>query len=239
MPAAAFGYEGKRVLVVGGATGMGAAAAKTAAELGAEIIVMDVAPVEYPTAQTLEVDLRDKASVDAAIDQVEGPVHAIFSCAGIGDGAGLMRINFISQRHLIERMLREGKLPRGAAIAMVSSAGGMGWQNNLPQLVEFLRCQGWEAASDWVDHHDGTDNYLFSKQVMNAYVAREAFELVKQGVRLNAVLPAPPTRPSLGRTPTSGSPSERPTARSWASLRSRPRRSATPSSSSAATPQAV
>jgi NAD(P)-dependent dehydrogenase (short-subunit alcohol dehydrogenase family) len=41
----AFGYEGKRVLVIGGATGMGAAAAKTVADLGAEVVVMEVAEV--------------------------------------------------------------------------------------------------------------------------------------------------------------------------------------------------
>lgn len=40
-------YNGKRALVVGGATGMGAAAAKSAAELGAEVIVLDYAPVDY------------------------------------------------------------------------------------------------------------------------------------------------------------------------------------------------
>ena len=33
-----FRYDDKRVLVVGGATGMGAAAAKMAKELGAEIV---------------------------------------------------------------------------------------------------------------------------------------------------------------------------------------------------------
>ena len=171
------------------------AAAQTAADLGAEVVVMDVAPVDYPTAKTLRVDLRDKASVDAAIDQVDRPVDAILSCAGISAGPGLMLINFIAQRHLIERMRADGKIGRGAAIAMISSAGGMGWQNNLPQLVDFLRCEGWEAAADWVDRHDGTDNYVFSKQVMNAYVAREAFELVQHGIRLNAVLPGPTDTP--------------------------------------------
>ena len=44
-------YDGKRALVVGGATGMGAAAAKSAAELGAEVVVMDYAPVTYDFAQ--------------------------------------------------------------------------------------------------------------------------------------------------------------------------------------------
>ena len=40
-----FRYDGKRVLVVGGATGMGAAAAKRAAALGGEAVVMDYTAV--------------------------------------------------------------------------------------------------------------------------------------------------------------------------------------------------
>ena len=41
----AFRYDDKRVLVVGGATGMGAAAAELALDAGAEVVVMDRAPV--------------------------------------------------------------------------------------------------------------------------------------------------------------------------------------------------
>ena len=46
-------YDGKRAVVVGGATGMGAAAAKAAAELGAEVIVLDYAPVNYDVAKAI------------------------------------------------------------------------------------------------------------------------------------------------------------------------------------------
>jgi NAD(P)-dependent dehydrogenase (short-subunit alcohol dehydrogenase family) len=191
-----FRYDGKRVLVVGGATGMGAAAAQTAADLGGEVIVMDVAAIDYPCAQELKVDLREQSSVDAAIDQIDGPIDAVFSCAGVADGTGgLMRINFIAQRHLIDRLLDEGKLRRGSAIVMISSAAGMGWQGNLPQLVEFLDCDDWDAMASWVDSHEGSDSYLFSKQAMNAYVVRESFTLIKQGVRLNCVLPGPTDTP--------------------------------------------
>ncbi len=195
MSGAGFRYDGKRVLVVGGATGMGAAAAQSVAELGAEVIVMDVASVEYPCTQTLKVDLRDQASVETAIKQISAPINAIFSCAGVADGPGLMVINFIAQRHLIDRLLEQGKLGRGAAIAMISSAAGMGWQNNLPQTLEFLDCAGWEAAAAWVESHPGTDNYLFSKQVMSTYVARESFHLLRKGIRLNSVLPGPTDTP--------------------------------------------
>ena len=195
MGANRFRYDDKRVLVVGGATGMGAAAAKSVAELGAEVIAMDVADIDYPCAQVIQVDLRDRASVDAAISEIAGPLHAIFSCAGIASGEGLMLINFISQRHIIDRLLEAGTLGHGASIAMISSAGGMGWQSNLPQTVDFLESKDWESAAQWLEANPGNDHYLFSKQVMNTYVAREAPRLLRQGIRLNAVLPGPTDTP--------------------------------------------
>lgn len=47
----AFRYEGKRALVVGGATGMGAATAQLVQNAGAELVVMDYADVTLPNAQ--------------------------------------------------------------------------------------------------------------------------------------------------------------------------------------------
>src|SRR5690606_31089941 len=82
----AFRYDGKRALVVGGATGMGAATARILQDIGADVVVMDYAPVTQEGVQYIQVDLRDQASIDAAIDQCGGPVHAIFACAGVADG---------------------------------------------------------------------------------------------------------------------------------------------------------
>jgi len=97
----AFRLDGKRVLVVGGATGMGAAAAAL------------------------------------ALDACGGPVHALLACAGVADGApGIERINFVGHRHLIDRMIEEGMLGRGAAIGFISSAAGLGWEANLEEFRE-------------------------------------------------------------------------------------------------------
>ena len=190
-----FRYDGKRALVVGGATGMGAAAARRAAALGAEVAAMDFAAVDYPVASAIQVDLRDRAALDAAIDRVGGPVDAIFSAAGIGDGPGLMRVNFIAHRHLIERMLAEGTLRRGCAVCFISSVAGLGWEGNLPTLLDFLATPDYESAVAWVDAHEGTNNYLFSKQAINAYVARQAYPFATKGVRINAICPGPTDTP--------------------------------------------
>ena len=190
-----FNYDGKRVLVVGGATGMGAAAAKAAAGLGAEVVVLDRAPVDYPVRAMIGVDLQDLAALDAAIDQLGGPVDAVFSAAGISAGPGLMRINFIAHRHLIDRLVGEGTLTAGSAVCLISSVAGLGWQNHLPRLTDFLSTPGYEAADKWVSAHEGTNTYTFSKQAINAYVAREAYPLMARGIRINAICPGPTDTP--------------------------------------------
>ena len=76
----AFRYDGKRALVVGGATGMGAAVAELAVDAGAEVVVMDRAPVTQSGVKAISLDLSDRASIDGALDECGGPVHALFSC---------------------------------------------------------------------------------------------------------------------------------------------------------------
>ncbi len=191
----AFRYDGKRALVVGGATGMGAAAAELAQDAGAEVVVMDVAEVKLAGAKAISVNLADRASIDAAVDACGGPVHALLSCAGVADGTpGIEKINFIGHRYLIDRLLAGGMLPRGAAIGFISSAAGLGWESNLPQLKEYLDIEDFEAASKWA-LDNGKADYMWSKQTICAYVGRQAMPLLKQGIRINAICPGPTDTP--------------------------------------------
>ena len=191
----AFRYDGKRALVVGGATGMGAATAQLVKDAGAEVVVMDRAEVTLDGVKAINLDLSDKASIDTAVDECGGPVHALFSCAGVADGTpGVERINFVGHRYLIERMLAGDMLPRGSAIGMISSAAGMGWENSLDELCEYLDIADFDGAAKWAQEHNHAD-YLWSKKAINAYVAREAYELLKMGIRLNAIMPGPTDTP--------------------------------------------
>ena len=191
----AFRYDGRRVLVVGGASGMGAATAQLLQDAGAEVVVMDFAEVTLSGAKAIRVNLADHTSIDAAVDECGGPVHALFSCAGVADGTpGIEKINFIGHRHLIDRLLAGGMLPRGSAIGFISSAAGLGWEANLPQLEEFLVTPDFDSAVVWVSEH-GKADYMFSKQAICAYVARQAYPLLKQGIRINAICPGPTDTP--------------------------------------------
>src|SRR5215831_1428089 len=150
MKADAFRYDGKRALVVGGATGMGAATAELVQDLGAEVVVMDYAPVTLDGVKAINLDLREKASIDAAVDECGGPIHALFSCAGVADGTpGIERINFVGHRHLIDRMVSREMLRRGSAICFISSTAGLGWEPNLPQLSKLLAISDFDAATRW------------------------------------------------------------------------------------------
>ncbi len=191
----AFRYSGKRVLVVGAASGMGAAVAELVQDAGAEVVVMDIADCALAGAKSIRVDMADRTSIDAAADECGGPLHALFLCAGVADGTpGIERINFIGHRHLIDRLLDAGALPPGSAIGFISSAAGLGWESNLDLLKDFLATPEFDSATKWIEEH-GRADYMWSKEAICAYVSMQAYPLLKRGIRINAICPGPTDTP--------------------------------------------
>ncbi len=190
-----FRYDGKRALVVGGATGMGAATAELLLSAGADVVVMDCAEISLSGVTPITMDLAERGSIDAALDQCGGPIHALFSCAGVADGtAGIEKINFIGHRHIVDRLLGADMLPRGSAIGFISSAAGLGWEANLPRIKEYLATPDFDSAVAWVAANGGAD-YLSTKQAICAYVATHAFPFLQRGIRINAICPGPTDTP--------------------------------------------
>lgn len=195
MEASAFRYDGKRAVIVGGATGMGEATAELIKDLGGEVVVMDCAEVKTPDVKAIHVDLTDKASIDAATDECGGPIDALFPCAGIAGGENTAKVNFLGHRHMIDRAIAKGFLRSGSSIGFIASTGGYGWLDNLDTVTEFLDTPDFDAGVAWTDAHPGSTEYIFSKRAVCAYVAREAFSLAKKGIRINAILPGPTDTP--------------------------------------------
>ncbi len=196
MSADAYRFDGKRALVVGGATGMGAAAAELVRDLGGEVVVMDFADVTLSGVKGIHLDLRERASIDAALDECGGPIHALFSCAGVADGTpGIEKINFIGHRHLIDRALAGGMFGDAAAIGMISSTAGLGWETRLDRIYEYLDTPDFDAAAAWIEARPELATYMWSKRAINAYVAREALPMLRRGIRINAILPGPTDTP--------------------------------------------
>jgi len=191
----AFRFDGKRVLVVGGASGMGAAAAELALDSGGEVVVLDYADVTIDGVQAIHVDLSDRKSIDDAVDECASPVDALLACAAVAPGsAAIDRINFIGHRHLIDRMIGTGALGRGAAIGFISSAAGLGWEPNLELWKDLFATPDFDSAVAWVEKH-GKADYGSMKQAICAYVATQAYPMLKRGIRLNATCPGPTDTP--------------------------------------------
>ena len=77
-----FRYDGKRVLVVGCYSGMGAAAAKVVSSLGGEVHGVDFRDPDYELASFTRCDLRDRAAIDDLLASLSGPIDRLFYCAG-------------------------------------------------------------------------------------------------------------------------------------------------------------
>ena len=79
-------------------------------------------------------------------------------------------------------------LPRGSAICLVSSLGGIGWEQSFARLSKLLDIPDFDAATQWFSKH-GRASYTTTKLAICAYVARESLAFLKRGIRINAISP--------------------------------------------------
>src|SRR6185312_12066301 len=127
------GYEGRSVVVTGAASGMGEAAARILVDLGATVTALDIKPTTVPVARALQIDLRDRTSIEEVAAAIDGPIDGLFSCAGLpGPPFGewdTILVNFVGARHLAEQLVP--KLSTGSAISVISSSAAIGWQDHI------------------------------------------------------------------------------------------------------------
>jgi NAD(P)-dependent dehydrogenase (short-subunit alcohol dehydrogenase family) len=182
-------YAGKKVVVTGAASGIGAAAAAALQAQGAEVYALDLKPVDLEGPTALTVDLGDPASIDAVVARLPDEIDAHFNCAGLPQTFGpepVMAVNFLGMRHLTEAMVP--KIAEGGAIANVASVGGLGWPELVDPIRQLLATDGFHAGQRWVkENADIVDTgYRFSKAAVIYYTMCRSFELIKRGIRINA-----------------------------------------------------
>jgi NAD(P)-dependent dehydrogenase (short-subunit alcohol dehydrogenase family) len=198
----AFSYEGKRVVVTGAATGVGAALLDVLAELdAAHVTVVDLKKPSGPHHEFLEADLSDPRAVDAVLTAVEGDLHALFNNAGVADTMAprtVIAVNYLALRRLSDRLLDQ--MPEGGAIVNTASTAGGQWAAHLPQINEVLDLDDWDKTLDWMDAHLeelGVRPYFFSKELVQVLTMRSSRPNLRRGVRTNSVCPAPIDTPLL------------------------------------------
>ena len=76
--------KGKRAVITGGASGLGAALAAQLHAQGARTIVLDVHPPTDDVSDFLPCDITDAQAVASAIGSIERQIAILANCAGIG-----------------------------------------------------------------------------------------------------------------------------------------------------------
>lgn len=194
-------YEGKLCVVTGAASGMGEACARTLVGLGAEVIGLDVQDIPVPVKEAMHLDLMQESSIDDVVSRLPARVDRLFNCAGIPgaprfSALDTMVVNYIGLKHLTEKVLP--RIPRGGAVASITSVAGMGYRSNLDRVKELLAIDDFSAARAWCEAHpDVANGYLFSKQMIIGYTHVRAAELAKQEIRMNCLSPAPTDTPMM------------------------------------------
>lgn len=196
------GYSGKRVIVTGCFSGMGAATAQMLLDLGAEVHGMDFKPSDLPLASFTNVDLRDPASIEAGVAGIGGKVDALFNCAGLPTGfpaIDVMKVNFIGLRHLTEAVVP--LMGPGASITSIASTGGLGWSRRIPTNMEIVTTNGWDGAVSWCEANLETvrEGYSFSKENVIVWTQFTGARLIKRGIRVNCTLPSPTETPMMAK----------------------------------------
>ncbi len=194
-------YEGKRVIVTGAASGMGAATAQILVDLGVEVHAIDIKKPDLAgLASFTECDLREPAQIDDAVKKIGKIVNGLFNCAGLPNTFApldVMLVNFCGLRQLTEAVIPN--MIEGSAIASIASTAGIGWMQNMELLFGLIMTPDFGAARAWCEEHpkELANAYGLSKEAINAYTAFRSFALAKEGIRINCVNPGPTDTPMM------------------------------------------
>jgi 2-keto-3-deoxy-L-fuconate dehydrogenase len=186
-------FDGVRVIVTGGASGIGRATAHALRERGAVVASLDLRPLDEPEDGILEIacDVADDASVRAAVAVAAerlGGLDVVVSNAGIGSSGGVedvsdeewhrvLNVNVVGTARLVRAALPHLKDAARAGRAAVVCTGSVAGWNGLVQRTA----------------------YSASKGAVHALVLAMAADLVREGVRVNAVAPGTADTPWVQR----------------------------------------
>jgi NAD(P)-dependent dehydrogenase (short-subunit alcohol dehydrogenase family) len=196
-------YDGRRVVVTGCASGIGAHVARQVADLGGEVIGLDIKPPSDGFGRFIPLDLSDPESVERAVEAVGDRVDALFNVAGVSSGIKdplrVVTINFLGTRLFTEALVP--RMPAGSAIANVSSLAASAYRENAPVTVDLVNTDSVAAGIDWCKRNpealtDG-GGYRLSKEAIILYGLTHVAALGAKGIRINCTAPGVTDTPIL------------------------------------------
>jgi NAD(P)-dependent dehydrogenase (short-subunit alcohol dehydrogenase family) len=195
-------YDGRRVVVTGCASGIGAHVAAQLTELGAEVVGLDLRRPGCEIKEFHEIDMADRTSIDRVVARLGDRVDSLFNVAGVSSGIGnsllVVTINFLGLRHLTDALV--ATMPPGSSIASVSSLAASGYREHQRQVAGLLDTRTMDEGIDWCKRHpdalaDG--GYRLSKEAIILYTMRNAAPYGAHGIRINCTGPGVTETPIL------------------------------------------
>ena len=197
-------YDGKRAIVTGCSSGMGQKVVRELRELGAHVTGLDIAAPSLDPDVFVPVDFGDVASIDKAVDHLDGTYDVLFNCAGISgafDSMKVMAVNFLGMRHLTQAVIP--RLRDGGAVAGIASTAAVGYEERMDDLLDFLRTATFDEGMRWCEKHPEqftNGAYAFSKGAVVVYSMLKAVEQAPRNLRFNTIGPGVTDTPFLDDT---------------------------------------
>ncbi|MEI4487133.1 SDR family NAD(P)-dependent oxidoreductase [Frigidibacter sp. MR17.14] len=179
--------EGARVVVTGGASGLGRAVAEGWRARGAQVVVFDRDPAARALhgADFAEVDVTDEGSVAAGIAQAVarmGGIDALVNCAGVVIGE---RVLGRSGPHALASFRRTVDINLVGSFNVLRLAAEVMAANEGPERGVVINT----ASVAAMDGQAGQAAYAASKAGIAGLTLPLARDLAKQGIRVCAIAP--------------------------------------------------
>ena len=192
------GYEGKVCVVTGAANGIGKATTQLLVDLGAKVYAIDKVNVDVNGIKNfIEADLTNKEAIDMAFEEIPRQIDCFFGIAGVSGINNTyyetFTINYIANKYITENYLKK-RMDRGASIVYVSSPSGKHWEKYYSEFNDYSRATTWNDMIN-ILHNAANSNtlgimaYPLSKRALNYYMATQAIELGRRGIRVNSLIP--------------------------------------------------
>lgn len=171
--------EGKKIIVTGGCSGMGAAAVRCFAKEGAKVVSIDINTAENTeNVSYLKGDVSNKAEITEVIGRavgVVGGLDAFFNIAGINHFIPTEELDEAEIDRLFAVNVKGVIFCCQAALPYMKEKGG--------SIVNF----GSQAA---IAPGPDSSHYAASKAAVAAFTGKIAWEWGKYGIRANTILPS-------------------------------------------------
>lgn len=188
------------VVVTGAGSGIGFAVAEQLHRAGTSVIGLDRRSCPLDGVHTVECDLSDPASIDAAAAELPSSIAALANVAGVPGTVPaqmVLAVNLLGARRLTETLLP--RMAGGSAVVNVASVAANRNTQSPEAIDELLRVRDIEALEHWLRAHplDGPAAYDTSKRALVDWTQLLAAKLTGRGIRALSVSPGPVETPIL------------------------------------------